>query len=495
MELEKLIKKVISYTPRSPFFKTRINRKKNMVIIHTTQENFENYCDTSTSSDLDVYTNEKGPLSRLQLSPHYFILDDWKFIDGEVYSTIINMVGPNNVAHHAGESSWMSERNLNENSLGIEIRGYTNQNLTRAQYNSLYALVEFLVEEHDIPINRVLGHYEVAPERRTDPGEKIMKNIRSEMVDRLHKSAFIIDAHQDTLINVLDSGMDISMEYDKFEVDIPRLRKGNVGAVFFALYTKASYKNKGKRLRKLLDCFNATLKNHSKDLMQVKRLEDLDRLDGRIGVILSVENASGIGNYVSLDDLYMSGLRCLSLTHNTANQYATGILGNPNRGITRKGKDLVERMKRLGILVDVSHLNEKSFWDVIECNKRPVIASHSNVFNVHPHLRNLKDDQIKAIAERGGVIGINFWRDVIGYQRRAANLVYHVDYLVDLVGIDHVGLGTDFGVLQGQVPKDIEDISKLKNFTKALVDKGYKNSEVRKILGLNYVRLFGKAWF
>lgn len=487
MRIEALVKEIISYEQRSPWFSTRINRKPNMIILHASQPSFDYYNSTSVKFDLDVYTNRESPLKKMQLSPHYYILDDWKFVNGEIYSTILNLVNPDNVAHHAG-------KNLDEASLGIEVRGYSNQNLTRAQYNSLFALVQFLVGKYDIPISKVLGHYEVAPERKCNPGKGGVESVRAEMIDRLHKDALIIDAHQDTIVSVLDSGKDISLENDVYESDIPKMRKGNLDVAFFALYVREQYKNKGKKLKQLLDCFKDTLKNNSRDLVQVKSLKDLDKLDGRIGVVLSVEGASGIGNHVCLDDLYMAGLKCLSLTHNPANQYATGIAGNPKRGITKKGKYLVERMNRLGILVDVSHLNEKSFWDVMKCAKRPVVASHSNVFNMHPHRRNLKDDQIKAIAERGGVIGINFWRDAVGYQQKATNLVYHVDYLVKLVGIDHVGLGTDFGVLQGYVTKDLENISKLKNFTKALVDKDYKSSEIRKILGLNYVRVFEDAW-
>lgn len=481
-----MVKKIVSYEYRSPWFNTRINRKPDMIILHASQPSLDYYNCTSVKFELDVYTNPEGILRKLELSPHYYILDDQKFVNGEVYSTVLNLVNPNNVAHHAGK--------LNETSLGVELRGYNNQSITSAQFNSLCAVVQFLIEKYDIPVNRVLGHFEVDSDRKDDPGKKVVEAVRNEMIDRLHKEALIVDAHQDTLVNVLDSGVDLSKESDAYEADIPRMRRGNLGVAFFALYTKASYKNKGKRLKQLVECFEKTMKNNSEDLMQIRLLKDLDKLEGKIGVVLSVEGAAGIGSDVSLDDLYMAGLKCLSLTHDSQNQYATGVAGNPKRGITKKGKDLVERMKRLDIIVDVSHLNEKSFWDVMECSQRPVIASHSNVFNVQPHIRNLKDDQIKAIAKKGGVIGINFCRYFIGYQRRAANLVYHIDYLVKLVGIDHVGLGSDFGILCGEVPKGLEDVSKLKNLTKELVVKGYKNSEIRKILGLNYVRLFEKSW-
>lgn len=494
MKLEKLVKEIMKYNPRSPYFKTRINRKPDMIILHTTRDSFEGYCSTTIEDDIDTYVNEKNPLAHLELSPHYLVLDDWMFVDGEVYSTIINMVNPNNVAHHAGESVWEGKKKLNENSLGIEVRGYTNKVLTRAQYNSLYALVQFLMEKYDIPLNRVLGHYQVAPERKIDPGETIMKNVWDELTNKLHKDSLIIDAHQDTILNVLDKGEDLSVESDFYEVDIPRMRKGGLNIAFFALFTGKRHRHKGKRLRQLLECFQETMKNNSKDLKQIMNLEDIDNLGDKIGIVLSVEGAAGVGDYVPLEELYEAGVRCLSLTHNPQNRYATGIHGKPNRGVTKEGKELIKKLDDLGVIVDVSHLNEKSFWDVVEYSQKPIIASHSNCFNMHPHMRNLKDDQIKAIAEKDGVIGINSWRDVVGYQKRVVNLVYHVDYIVKLVGIDHVGLGTDFGVLQGYVTKDLEDVSKLKNLTKELVKNGYTNKGIRKIFGENYLRVFKKVW-
>lgn len=493
MELEKTLEEIISYEHRSPYFDIKDSRNPSMIIIHTTNETFEDYWESSTENEIAVYTDKKHPLAHLKLSPHFMITTDYKFVDWDIYADILCIVDPKDVAHHAGKSKWNSEENLNECSIGIEIRGYTNMNLLSSQYNSLYALLEHLMDKHDIPLSRVLGHYQVAPGRKTDPGEVIMKNVWDEMIERLHKKSFTIDAHQDTILNVAEIGKDISVESDVYEVDIPRMRKGNLDVALFALFTKEEYQQKGERLKQLLKFFEKTMKDNSKELVHVKRYEDFGSLKDNLGIVLSVEGAAGIGEGLTLEELYDAGVRCLSLTHNPKNQYATGISGRKGRGVTRKGKNLIQKMDELGIVIDVSHLNEKSFWGIMKYSKNPVIASHSNCYAVKPHNRNLKDEQIKEIAKKDGVVGINFWVALLE-KKNVEGVADHVDYIKNLVGIDHVGLGTDYDGVHGYTPEGLEDVSQLKNLTKELIKRGYANKEIRKFLGENYLRVFKKVW-
>ncbi|MBM3200261.1 hypothetical protein FJZ53_04950 [Candidatus Woesearchaeota archaeon] len=492
-KLDKVIEKIVSYDIRSPYFNTRISRKKDMIILHTTQESFENYLKTTPKEEIAIYTDKTNPLAHLELSPHYMVLNDSKIVNGEEYATVLNMVNPDNVAHHAGKSKWGDQEGLNENSLGIEIHGYTNQELGHAQSNSLYALLQYLLETHDIPINRILGHYQVAPERRTDPGDKIMQKVWEDMISRVHEDSLIIDSHQDTIMNIIRSNKDISVETNVYEVDIPRMKKGGYDIAFFALYTEAKAKNKSKTLRSLLECFKKTLKDNEKTLYQIKTVEDMNKLDGRIGIILSVEGASGVGKNLTIEELYKEGLRCLSLTHNPPTKYATGVGGKEDKGLKKQGIGLIKKMSGMGIVLDVSHLNDKSFWDVIKHSETPIIASHSNCYSVCAHKRNLKDDQLIALAQTGGVTGMNFWHDLLA-KKNVEGVADHIGYVKKLVGIDHVGLGTDFDGVGGRVPEGLETTAKLKNLTKELVKRGYTNKDIKKFYGENYKRVFEQVW-
>jgi len=307
--------------------------------------------------------------------------------------------------------------------------------------------------------------------------------------EKIHKESLIIDAHQDTILSIIEKGKDIFKRSDMKEVDIPRMREGNLDVAFFALYTSKKLRGKKapKRLRELLACFEKIIKN--KELKHVKKLDDMLNLGNKIGIVLSIEGSDGIRDNKDLEFFYKKGLRCASLTHNLENQYATGAKGDPKKGLKKKGEEIIKKMEELGIILDVSHLNEKSFWDVVKIAKKPFIASHSNCFELKKHFRNLKDDQIKAIAEKKGVIGINFWSKVTGLDNDVASLVDHIDYIVKQVGIDHVGFGSDFDGCN-DYPKGMEDVSKIGNITKELVKRGYSEEDIKKVLGMNHFRVF-----
>lgn len=243
------------------------------------------------------------------------------------------------------------------------------------------------------------------------------------------------------------------------------------------------------------------------DLFQiVKETADLDRAraDSKLAVIIGLEGLSGIGK--NLDLLYLFqrfGVRHASLTWNEENALATGVKGNRERGLTETGVRAVRLMEELGMIVDVSHLNEKSFWDVYEVSSRPFIASHSNCHALCPVPRNITDEQIKAIADSGGVIGVNACKGFIHSQsnkRDAWHLADHIDHIVELVGIDHVGFGFDFcdylrdtanlnSSGDGIAAKGIEDASKAQNMIEILQERGYTPEEIEKVSYKNFYRV------
>jgi len=253
---------------------------------------------------------------------------------------------------------------------------------------------------------------------------------------------------------------------------------------------------------------------------------------GRVCGLLGGEGGTMIeGSLENLEYLYSRGMRYLTLTWNNSNQIGSSARDETQKGIkgglTDFGKQVVRKMDELGMMIDISHVGEQTFWDVVALSKNPIIASHSCVYNLYPHYRNLKDEQIRAIAKSGGVVFINFYTLFLE-GREAANSLYrnafkdfdesdlikfneqrmefitnnpvesgtsvdklieHIDYIVKLVGIDYVGLGSDF---DGQVttPNELYDVSCYPIITKKLWDLGYSQEDIRKILGANFLRVF-----
>jgi membrane dipeptidase len=208
--------------------------------------------------------------------------------------------------------------------------------------------------------------------------------------------------------------------------------------------------------------------------------------------MLSIEGGESIeGNLAALRMMYRLGVRMFGLTHNNRNQIGDGIgEARSKGGLTEFGVQLVEELNRLGVVVDVSHLSDYGFWDVMEVSQAPLIASHSNSRTVCDNLRNLTDDQIKALSESGGVIGINFWPPSLNeHEPNLENALDHIDHIADTAGVDYIGIGSDFDgydtPLQG-----LEDASKISNITRGLVKRGYSDAEIMKILGGNFLRVF-----
>jgi len=219
--------------------------------------------------------------------------------------------------------------------------------------------------------------------------------------------------------------------------------------------------------------------------------------DGKIAAILAIEGGEALeGKLSNLRIFYQLGVRLITLTWNQRNDIADGSdYLNSKRGLTSFGKNVVLEMNRLGMMIDVSHLSESGFWDVLKHSRHPVIASHSNCYQLCPHQRNLKDSQIRAIAEKGGLVGITYVPDFLRTENRKAvidDVIQHIDHIVSLVGTDFIGLGSDFdGCLE--LPEGLEGADKVFQIKEQLMQKGYKREDIQKIMGKNFMNFFRRV--
>jgi len=316
----------------------------------------------------------------------------------------------------------------------------------------------------------------------------------------------IFDAHSDILTDVTLRRTDGQSDVMRRR-HIDRLRKGDIAATILVVWIDPPHTAEPTwRMLQILGaaCDEITEMNDIAGL--VARSGDMQTIQdsGRLAVILGMEGLSGLrGNVSLISTLYRLGVRHASLTWNEENEFATGAGSHDNkRGLTKPGVEALAKMEKLGMIVDVSHANEKTFTDICEHATRPFIASHSNAWELRNVARNLKDYQIKAIAECGGVIGMNAWPDFIHpTEPTAENLARHVDHIAGLVGTDHIGLGFDFvdyldpDTMSSLQPGSrsaaigLEDASKAGAFCRFLIDKGYSTTDVEKIAYGNMARI------
>lgn len=326
---------------------------------------------------------------------------------------------------------------------------------------------------------------------------------------RIHYNSIVVDGHNDTMMKVVDKESwlpKINIGQDtNFHIDMAKLKKGGLNVPFFAAYTHGYYNNQPKSLSRTLALINAlhwTEKNN-RDVFEIApsvgKIREASS-EGKIAGVASIEGAYSIteANYKELlKQYYDLGIRVLGYTWNYSNDLgegASGIYGDPEKtpspkGLTKLGKRLVSEMNRLGMVIDVSHMSERSFWDVINLSKDPVIASHSGVYRLKEHPRNLRDDQLKALAKNGGVVGIVLYPEFLADHKEVyiKDYVDHIDYVVNLIGIDHVGIGSDFD--GASMPKDLKDSSEIYKISQELINRGYKKEDIEKILGKNMIRV------
>ena len=304
---------------------------------------------------------------------------------------------------------------------------------------------------------------------------------------------FIIDGHSDILLNYLRDNNYNFKNNTKFQVDLPKMKKANVFVEVFAACPSIRGDRALKKTIKIIDKFNYLLKNTEEVELgrDFKEIEEIIR-SNKIAAILAIEGADGISNLSTLRVFYELGVRMITLTWNYRNYIADGLDEiDANGGVTKFGKKFIKEMDDLGMVIDLSHLTPASFWDVIEYSNNPVVASHSNVKEICNHKRNLDDKQIKAIAKSGGLVGINFCPEFIKNKRKVKidDIIEHINYIKNLVGIDFVGLGTDYDGIT-ETPENLEDISKLQNLIKGLKKANFSEEEIEKIINKNWLRVF-----
>lgn len=310
----------------------------------------------------------------------------------------------------------------------------------------------------------------------------------------VHRTATIVDLHCDTLLDLHARRRTLAERSARGHVDLPRLREGGVSVQVFAAYTAPD--QGPARAWALIRTFHDAMTANALQIELATTVEGIEaaRRAGKIAAVLSIENGGEVlrGDPRVLDALYGQGVRMLGLTWNASNVLGDGALGREHGGLTDAGRAVLRRMEELGIIVDASHLSEAAFRDTMRITRGPLIASHSNAAALRPHPRNLTDEQLRAIAGRGGVVGVNFWHEFLG-EATAERVLDHIEHMVKVMGVDHVALGADYDGMP-QTPRGLEDVSKLPNLTIGLLRRGYSAEQIHKILGGNALRVFRQVW-
>lgn len=317
---------------------------------------------------------------------------------------------------------------------------------------------------------------------------------------------FVLDSHCDTPTKIL-RGRDLSKDNDLAHIDIPKLKRGGVDAAFFALYIPArlseaaAYDYALRQYDVVRDMVESNSDSVAFALSETQAHEN--KAKGLFSVFLGLENGSPIGNSLErIKEFYDKGVRYMTLCHSRDNQICDSCAGGKTwGGLSPFGREVVAEMNRLGMLVDVSHISDEAFWDVLECSSKPVVATHSCCRALCSHPRNMTDDMIKALAAKGGVIQINFYPVFLheDYELDSPSsvlpsftrIVDHIDHVVELVGIDHVGIGSDFDGIE-VAPDGLEDISKMPVLFEELRRRGYSESDLTKLASGNFFNVLSR---
>lgn len=369
----------------------------------------------------------------------------------------------------------------------------------------------------------------------------------AQLYKKVHSDAIVTDTHNDVLSTVTMNGMNIENDLTgKSHSDIARFKKGGIDVEVFSIFCDERYGKDSafKYANREMDSLYAIVRRNPDKMMIVTNPAEMATAikQKKLACMMGVEGGHMIEDRMDyLDSLFRKGARYMTLTWNNSTSWASSAADESKnnlpfgtKGLTAFGKGIVQRMNALGMIVDISHVGEQTFWDAIHTTTKPVIASHSSVYRLCPVPRNLKDEQIKAVAANGGVIDINFYsgfldsnylkrkegflashqaeRDSMQQLKRASYeidewiskkykteaddlrpplslLIDHIDYIVKLVGADYVGLGSDFDGIES-APKELDDVSDMPLITKALLERGYSKKDIEKILGGNFIRVF-----
>lgn len=306
---------------------------------------------------------------------------------------------------------------------------------------------------------------------------------------------FIVDAHEDIAFHLSFFKRDFVNPTIPCMITLPWLKQGNIRLVFNTIFIHPQFKpDKTKKVaQKQFEIYENLYDEHKDSIMKIQDADDLLELENspKIGFLTLMEGAEPIAEPDKLNETYEKGVRVIGLTWNDQNQYASGT--DSRLGLTIAGKELVKRMNDLRITLDLSHLNENGFWEALEICETIPIATHSNARAVTNHLRNLKDDQLRAIGERGGVIGLVLYNNFLRKGNRTATLedvFSHADYIVNLCGEDHIGIGSDLdGGKINEFPEDVRTVADIPKIAELFLKKGYSEERVRKIMGGNFLRV------
>ena len=356
-------------------------------------------------------------------------------------------------------------------------------------------------------------------------------------VERVHKSALLIDTHNDITSRTVD-GYDFAKTANDGHTNLTAMQQGGVGAQFFAVYVASSYVNGNHSAHRTLDMIDTVrhdiIARSPDQIVFAGTADDIERIhkQGKIAALMGIEGGHAIEDSLRLlRDYYALGIRYMTLTHTNTNNWAdsSGDVDKPgvehHNGLTEFGKQVVREMNRLGMLVDISHVADKTFWDALAVSAAPPFASHSSCRALCNAPRKMTDEMIVALAKKGGVVQVNFYCEFLSqksadagkrftaahasmmsennpelmaeYRKevppaKLADVVAHIDHIVKIAGINAVGIGSDFDGI-GCAPEGLEDVSKFPNLTRALLERGYSAEDIRKIYGGNTLRVMRAA--
>jgi membrane dipeptidase len=369
--------------------------------------------------------------------------------------------------------------------------------------------------------------------------------VLTEAALAIHRQALLIDGHNDLpweLRTRADSGFekfDVARPQPKLHTDIPRLRKGGLGGVFWSAYVPADTVRTGDSLQQTLeqiDLVHRMVRRYPQDFELAFTADDIERIhaSGKVASLIGIEGGHSIQNSLGvLRQLYAMGARYMTLTHSDTLEWADSATDDPKHGgLAPFGEEVVREMNRLGMLVDISHVSPDTMRDALRVTRAPVIASHSSAYAIAQHPRNVPDDVLALVKENGGVVMVNFFSGFVVPEsaRRMVNMfqarrelrakyaedreyekalaqwrrenpiepgtihtvVDHIDHIVKTAGIDHAGLGSDYDGIT-TTPTQLEDVSCFPLLTQELLNRGYKAADIHKIMGRNVLRVLRRA--
>jgi membrane dipeptidase len=377
--------------------------------------------------------------------------------------------------------------------------------------------------------------------------------VNPKTAEAVHNSAIVIDTHADTPQRLVDENYDLADQLNGGNLNFESAKKGNLGAEFFSIWVEPDlYKgHDARRTLELIDSVYQQAAKHPDRMRMAYSPADIEAAhrEHKLAALMGIEGGHSIENSLGLlRDYYRLGVRYMTLTWSNSLDWANssgdegkaGVPHNPD-GLTPFGKEVVLEMNRLGMMVDISHVADDTFWAAIKTTKAPVIASHSSARAICNAPRNMTDDMLRAVAKNGGVVQVNYYSGFIGQAYRDASiaqqpevekateelkakfkaegkqvtygdleklqreyadriprpplsaLIDHIDHIAKVAGVDHVGLGSDFDGVSGQLPAGIDSAADLPKITAALLARGYSAEDCHKLLGGNLLRVFGEV--